>query len=478
MVAVTSAAPTVRAAPPLLRDWSAWAIAGTWLGLWWFGHPLPHVDDLFFTGTGIEWAKTGRFENPWLGAWMETFGTRLYLVHPPFFPYFVAAWVTLFGSTTAALTGFHCLASCSTSMALYSGLRRHGVAASSAVAAVVPLVLLLLSMGMRPDSVALLPVILAQHCFARHGTWGWILGSALSAAAVLTQSFTVALVVPLFLWQAIRVTRAGGNVRVLAGATALGLGITFVLFCWVLPTTIAEFLRVYLLHARLVTTSFQESAAMVWAALSFGREPLRMGPGWLCIGAALVFALRRRSPAAGLRGAWGVLGGVAVLGSVLYATYAVRYVHYAGLILAIATFAASASARPVGMALVILAAAWSNAGMIAGWLRTPPPGDSRPWGDAVAGHAGRRLLVDAVAARVVFDFQLPEGATDWSSRQPAGRGYGSSIRDKPSDEIWLVSACRLEHHVPDAGIRAARLRFLGHTFNSVDGDPARVHLIP
>lgn len=478
MATLTSALPTVRSMPPLLRDWGGWAIAGTWLGFWLLGHPLPHVDDLFFTGTGIELARTGRFENPWLGAWMETFGTRLYLVHPPFFPYFVAAWVSVFGSTTASLTGFHCLASCATSLALYHGLRWHGVAASSAVAAVVPLILLLLSMGMRPDSAALLLVVLAQHCFAGRGTWRWILGTALSAAAVLTQSFTVALIVPLFLWQAIRATRAGAHVRVLAGSTAVGLGITFVLFCWALPTTIAEFLRVYLLHARLVTTSLQESAAMVWAALSFGREPLRQGPGWMLIGAALVFALRRNSPAGGFRSAWGVLGGVAVLGSVLYATYTVRYVHYAGLILAIATFGASVPTRRAGPALALLAVAWSNTGMIAGWVRTPPPADPRPWREAVARQPGQRLLVDAVAARVVFDFQLPRSATDWSFRLPAGQGYGSSIRDKRPDEIWLVSAWRLEQHVPDAGIQAPRLRFLGHTFNSVDGDPARLHLIP
>lgn len=478
MVAVTPAIPTVRSVPPLRREWGPWAIAGTWLLLWWFGHPRPHVDDLFFTGTGIELARTGRFENPWLGAWMETFGTRLYLVHPPFFPYFVAAWVSVFGSTTASLTGFHCLASCSASLALYSGLRRQGVVAVSAVAAIVPLGLLLLSMGMRPDSVALLLVVFAQHCFTGRGTLRWILGTALSAAAVLTQSFTVALVIPLFLWHAIRVVRAGASARALAGATALGLGITFVLFCWALPTTIGEFLRVYLLHARLVTTTLQESAAMVWAALSFGREPLRLGPGWGLMGAALVFALRRNSPAASLRGAWGVLGGVAVLGSVLYATYAVRYVHYTGLILAIATFGASIPTRRVGTALVILAVAWSNTGMIASWVRTPPPANPQSWQEAVARQTGRRLLLDAVAARVVFDFQLPKGATDWSSRLPAGQGYGSSIRDKRSDEIWLVSAWRLEQHVPDAGIRAPRLRFLGHTFSSVDGDPARVHLIP
>ena len=470
-----------RAGTPPVRDWVPWALPFLWLPLWLWGWPRPHVDDLFFTGTAVELVRDGRLANPWIGPWMASFGTDLYLVHPPFFPYILGGWIRIFGVSTAAFTAFHCVVQAAAISVLYVGLRRGGVSRGGACAGGAALFILLAGCGMRPDALALLLVLVSQFMIARAGAARWAAGSFIGASAVLVQSFVVTLVIPLHLLHGIRLLRR----REAAGAellafTALGVAAATALFAAALPASFAEFFRVYLMHARLATPSFYHGPIIFWRALTFGWEVPRLGPTWLIIAVAAWSVARRDSPAQALRLWWAAFAASLLLGVSLYATYEVGYADYLGLALAAATWGCLPGARQrrLGIAAVLLGFLSQNAVVLLNQLNRREMPDAAAIRAAVATHPRSRLLVDNIAGRFVYDFRLPPGAVDWMSRQPIASGYASLLAHKPADEIWIASEWKLERYLSDSGIHAKRMRLGGITFNAIDREPYRLVVIP
>ncbi len=71
--------------------------------LWLLDFPKPYVDDLFYTGAGLNMANGGDFSNSRLS---RQFAEHFAFYYPPFHEYVLAGWLKVFGISPAALTGF------------------------------------------------------------------------------------------------------------------------------------------------------------------------------------------------------------------------------------------------------------------------------------------------------------------------------------------------------------------------------------
>lgn len=461
------------------RDPGVWVIVLAGLLLWWADYPPPHVDDLFFTGTAVELAQSGRLANPWISPWMESLGTSDFLSHPPVHPYALALWIWIFGVSSTTLTAFHLLVQSLLELGLYRLGRAAGLPWFSSLAMAAIAGLFTLSFGLRPEGLALLLLLASQLCLTRsHCTW-WLLGSLLAAGAVLTHLLAMAFVIPLHVLRTVAVSRRRNDLVAFCAATVLGLGLAFACFALAVHGQVLEFFRVLSAYSRLLAPSWQRAPAFFWGEATLGWEPWTLGPILLLIGCSATgtFARSSQERLRPVRNLWLVWLAAVLLGIFLYPTRMVHYAADSGLILAIVSWTRSRWVGPV-TAIAIVAVTLRSAN-----LMLPPIFGRAERPDAVAVRQIVRqqpekvLCLDEVAARYVFDFRLPVGARSWSHRQAAPLGCRGTIASKPAGELWVLNEWKLEMWVSDSAIRAERLRFGKLTFGSVAAAPFRVKTI-
>lgn len=88
----------------------------------------------------------------------------------------------------------------------------------------------------------------------------------------------------------------------------------------------------------------------------------------------------------------------------------------------------------------------------------------------------KTIFVDEVAARFVFDYQLPKGAINWGASNPPPYVYPTSIDDQKNDQVWVISSAkkRLIKDLPDD---FPRVEILGRKFNSIPSKPYEVIIV-
>jgi hypothetical protein len=471
--------------PPVPLRWlhepGPWIIALAGVTLWLAGYPMPHADDLFFTGVSIEVARSGNLVNPWLSTWMASLGTDQFYVFPPTLPYAQALWVRCFGVSTGSFTSFHLLIQAALELCIYllarkGGLGRLSALGAAAVAGFFPVVY-----GIRPDALAMLLVVLGQ--LACHGPrpWHWVLGALLSSGAVLSHPIAMAFVIPCHAGQLIGAWPHKDRFRQLLVATALGVAVAFACFLVAIHGHLAEFLRVMSAHRALVMSSeWYLGPVDFYSELVTGKEFWLRGPIALLVLAGfgrLFFAAVPDERTKILRRfAWMWLAAVG-LGAFCYATRVVHYAAYSGLVLAILIWARtrwSGAITAAAVAAVMLHNAGAILTPIFGNLARP---DAAVIREAIRQNPGKTPCMDEVVARYVFDFRLPEGASDWGLREPEYTGNPGTLATKPPHTLWLVSEWRLEHNVPDSGVTAERLRVGPFVLGSQARNPYRVKIV-
>jgi hypothetical protein len=462
--------------------WSASALA--WIALWAAGLPAPHVDDLFFTGTGVALAQGGGLHNPWIEPWLvQHFGSAAFHAQPPLQPQALGLWLRIWGVSTAAILGFQCLAGWLASTAALRLLRRAGCAPAPAIAGWLIVTVFVLARGLRPDAWGAAFALLAGLAWWRDGCGAWLAGGLAAALAVAFHPFAAMAVLPtggLALFGRLQAKGLRGCVPELALATGTIL-VVLGLLAALLDFAVADFWRAFHHHAQLRTPAPGTRLAAFWHELTLGREPLLRAPGALALAGALAAAgfagNRRRAISAAALAA-----GAAGVGLVLYAGYTPQWLWPlgAGLTLAVWSTVKPFAGRAAVTAVVTFAVCWSSLPWLVGTAlaRREPAGDYARLRTEYETQPATRLLVDEVAARYVFDFRLPPGSRDWLLARHLDSGLSSLLAAKPPGEIWLVDERKLELYVPDSDVRAGRVRLAGRTFSSWLIHPGRVRLLP
>jgi hypothetical protein len=429
-----------------------------WLTLWATGWPLPNGDDGFYTGGAIHLVKTGVLANPWLAGWMQWIpGVHLdrYFIQPPFQPWVLAAWLKLFGISSASVTGFACLTDALAAWAGAHLLRRLGCSWPAATAAAAMISVYLLTRGLRTDAVGLLVLLAGQILLLAPGRTRWTLGCLLTMAACGVQAYLLTVATPVLLlhlgiawfrgaaahdYRDLRAKLA----RSLVAALAVGL-----LFLLAIKGELAAFLHDFLGHARTITPPPGHKLASFLQLLTVGFEivPNLFVLGVSVLGIAYLGGREPRlRPALWAGGATLFL--MAALGVNLYAQYSAKYV-----VMAAAFAALAGSSRAQGFlrktlyAPAVVLAAWGALGHgLQYWTnrRTAQPAAWRAAQRYVAETRPAFVLFDAATLRYVFNFDPPEASADlsWSWSGGLADRWWSPARLEARD-LWVVNATGL-----------------------------------
>lgn len=235
-----------------------------------------------------------------------------------------------------------------------------------------------------------------------------------------------------------------------------------------------EFARVFMQHAKMRTPPSGERWMRFWEALTVGNEKWYHTASAAVVMAAFWAARAKRE-------VWLMAIGAAAflcLGIALYAHYTPHYL-LAGGILAGAVLIASVSPRT--LLHRALTALWTALLLLTTlpWLAheashsEESPQRFAQWRAELDTNDRRPLLVDDVAARYVYRFQLPAGSLDWRIHRsdiPLGA--------KSPGERWLISARNMELYVRNSGVQAKRFSFAGRVVRSRVECPQELRYVP
>ena len=471
---------------------SAAIIAISVSAIWWFGlfvtgFPRPHFDDIFFVGTAQNLAAGHGLANPYIARWTAQFGTQSFFGQPPFHSYLLAGWIELFGSGTNPLRAFNIACCFATNLLLIALCRRANLGWLNALAVGLLVSTALLRTGLRPDAAGMLATCAAAYGWSGTSRISWFIGCVCGAAAPCIHPFTAAFVVPLGIW--FLANRAAGQpvpakqAGVLGGMALLATFCVFGIFLAAIEGRIGEFMQVFRQHAGLREVAGGRQWSVLFEKLTFGREPwLR----WPTVGVfVLTGALAYRMPTARARvlSVVSVFGLFIVCGTLLYTNYVPSLLYLFALV-----GAAFMAATLPGRHRVAIGAIW----VVALGLMSFPGGywalfgrqfsiDAAPLRARLSAYEteGRRLLIDEYAARYVYDWRLPAGAQDWlhCHWDPFLPYRPPKVAEKPSDEVWVIEASKLEMYVPDSAIINERVTLFGHK-SSLFRDRGDIRIIP
>lgn len=463
-----------------------WWLAATvlvWLGIWAAGLPAPHVDDLFFTGTGVSLAKGHGLRNPWIATWLAQFGTDRFYAQPPLQPAALGLWLRIWGISTRSILGFQDFAGALACLAAARLLRRAGCPAWAAIAGWILVAVFVLAHGLRPEAWGAACALIAGWAWWHEGLGWWAAGCLAAALAPAFHPLAAAVVVPAGIVALLGQLRRQGRAA-LASRLALAVAAILVVLGLVaaaLDFAALDFWHVFQAHATMRTPAAGSRLATFWGALTIGREPVLLAPAAIAF-IATMFVAWRTGDRRRVVDSVGLVGGTAVLGILFYAGNAPTWIWplASGVTLVIWARIPRANKSAFGAVVMSGVTLWSTFPWIVGSViaqREEPATYARLRAEAAAAQP-TRLLVDENAARFIYDFRLPPGARDWLLNRTCEQGMLGRIAVKPPGEAWLVDERKLELYVPDSGVHAECFRLAGHRFSTWLRHPQRVRFIP
>lgn len=459
--------------------WSAAALL--WVALWRAGLPAPHVDDLFFAGTGVALAQGLGLHNPWIEPWLAQFGSTFFYAQPPVQPFALASWIRIWGVSAASILGFQCVAGWICTGGAVHLLRKVGAPHWSAALGAGLMTIFVLARGLRPDAWGAAMALLAALAWLHEGRRMWATGCLAAALAPALHPFAAIVVIPSACLAFATRTRGSRKAVLLdLGIAAAAILAVLGLVAWMLDFATKDFWRAFHYHALMRTPRSGSRLTTFGATLTLGFEPLIKLPGAAALALALAlawFAGNRRRAIEGLLLCIGALG----LGILLYAGNTPNWLWplAGGVTLGAWASVRSFPRRALVSGLLGLLVIWNHLPWLVSstFARAVPAREYGEIRNACEQLRPTRLLVDETAARHIFDYRLPAGALDWLLNRRLESGMLGSLAARPAGEVWLVDERKLELLVPDSGVRAARSQLAGISLQSWLIHPGRIHLM-
>lgn len=265
-----------------------WLYALGWLAIWiWLatlGFPGPRLlDDVFYGGAAVHWARTGVLENPWISDWLRVNGLmeHRFYIYPPLHFLVLGTWARAFGISALSFQAFQiCSLASSSLLATVFFLRTE----TKLLALAAPLVLTayLWDVGVRSETTAV--VLLLGGCvlllWRSRSTWfgaGFLLAATCCASPVLgLYAVAIVLMMIFVLYSRWRVEHLAS--RQFFYYLFAGFALVSLIFVAALNRDFLPFLRDFLHYRNLsTTTSTVFGNAYSYAfMLSFGVQWLKI----------------------------------------------------------------------------------------------------------------------------------------------------------------------------------------------------------
>jgi len=457
--------------------------------------PLPHADDLFFTGAAINLAKGGPLVNPYLETWNAATKTGKYYYQPPFQAFLLASWLKVFGISSASIIAFQYTCYGLFTLFALAICHEHHLTRIATVIIVTSFACWMAKNGLRSEALGLTFLAAGYWFLRRERVMCTLLGFVFWGAAVSTSPSLVTYVLPLTLavsvcqYTSLRQKGMSGR-RILVTqflTLAAAVAIIGLLFSVCIDFDYGGFVSDFLLHIswRRIYLAGVPSHPVVQGLLH-GYWLILYVPIYLSL-LALVAAFVAWGPRPGDRTALimttGLLAGV-VFNLFLYPTQSsalscATFFSVVTLGILISAFKDSRHYFLLAAALAIVIAASQFLTV----LEVASIGSSHntPY-QAIRTEAQaspeRRYAIDSAAARYVFQYDLPPHTVSWDfDMPPPGTSWPTAMNDRRADTTWIVSKSHLGMFVSDAE-DFPRIFCFGRRFRSLAKDPYDIVVVP
>lgn len=420
------------------------------IALWLMDFPKPMVDDLFYTGAGINLGQGGDLVNPLLAR--QEFPSHFFFVYPPLHSYLLGGWLKLCGINALSMTAFTLLMYFISSVATIVILRRHGAPAWLAWLAPLAVSTSFLAVGLRPEpvSVALTMAGFAVFECGRKGPASvlpafllMVMGASAAPRLALFSAALILLAVNR-LW-VLPASQQPASVRLWA-SVFLGSLLAFFIFLVQIHFRFGEFWQSFHEHAQRVG-----GRRINFLILFLNENPFLTNaqfPLLLMLAGLMVFAWQRQR--CELNRIVLVLAGVFPLVTLSGGLGAgtLWYIVLALLFYVAAMVKNQPELERKLKVVMVLAICFANAdmlttmwGMIGGKIRN----DRGPQaGVALEARSmpEHPVLVDSSVARYIFDYKLPAGLLDIQFAAPFPKSH--IVGEMRPGDIYLVGPPNIE----------------------------------
>lgn len=458
------------------------ATVAFWIILWTTGFPPPNWDDLFFVGGAFELATTGHLANPLIRFWNSVASER-YFFQPPFFQYALAGWIDLVGLGTRSLLGFQCLAFIVASLCGGLLLRKYDFSG----AAFLPILLAfaMASQGLRHDAMGLALLALGLWLLSFPDIVRSFLGSLFLVSSIATWPVLLAYAIPLgvaVLLAPSRMEPFPASPRVQKGAAVLGGGGAAVLvFLLSIDFRLREFLQDFSWHARLRRPTLSEILPAIKHQLTNGYAAVFYGPLYtifLLLTIAMLVRWNTVRPTARifLCALWlGILANLLLYSSVLHVL--ADFFCWIGVVVLLKEIPMRSTLRRVAVAATVAAFAIAQSYVLLALAGRKSISEEHyaTVRMSLPNDPSRILGIDEIAARYIFNYQLPAGAYAWNYSFPPPQTWPASTRDKARGVSWVLSP--VKSSVTQGIPPAEKVRLFGREFGSIPAKPYDVVVI-
>ena len=458
MMTSTDNAPAIEGVSQPVPKWRSFLLSPAFGSLlffvviWRLDFPSPHVDDLFHIGAGINLASGGDYSNPLLVRQEQDFGTRYFFSYPPVHSFLLALWLKVFGITAWSMAGFFCAAMWISSASAAVVLKRNGAPVLFSWLVPLGFTFALMPIGMRPE-ISSIALALAGFALAGAGArsigrmfFGYLLIFLGGACAPRITVFAAALVVCAMIefWRKNRGDTSA--VRRMVLVIFLALLLTLVIFAAMIDFRIMEFWKTFHFHSSRVSgKSVEQIKDFVRHELGILQWPWILLP----IGMALYYLRKKKDE-------------LTITGTILVAAFFVT-IFIGGLgkgslwwmslstVFLVAALTKSTSARSVVIQAVFAAMLlFANRkvlanvyGLASGNIVLHEDDNRNRELRTLQSTPEHPLLVDAAAARYVFDYRMPQNAVDLGFAAPFPGGIPGELSAdelRPNDVFMTGSA--------------------------------------
>ncbi len=159
-----------------------------WYCLFIGDYPPPHQDDIFFVGAALNLVTDGEFKNPYI---LSPFTGENFYLYTPFHSFVLAAWLNLVGISKWSLTLFQCCCGAIISIAIAIILRRYSFPVITAFLSTLVIAIFCRTMGLRPEPLGLAFMFTGFLLLSRNIPIAYFLGFFLVASAIFIQPATL-----------------------------------------------------------------------------------------------------------------------------------------------------------------------------------------------------------------------------------------------------------------------------------------------
>ncbi|HBE18131.1 MAG TPA: hypothetical protein DDW51_11065 [Cyanobacteria bacterium UBA11367] len=467
-----------------------------WTVLFMFGYPLPNIDDLFFTGAAINLAKGQDFTNPYLEVWNSALSSGKFYFQPPFYSYTLAGWIKLTGISTTNLRLFQylCYNVFSLSAALllrFYKFPKYTVFCTTFLFAAWhcnpnPYC----GSGFRQDALGMAFLALGLWLLSGRNWWRYFLGFSFVESAAFTSPISVAYAFPftvaILAIEFVNFQKAKNNnrqyfINIMLAFLAATL-IIFTLFLLCINFDLQGFLSDFVLHASWRRTPTLKAIPVFIKLISQYYGMVLYVPSYiLFLFLVAVTFVKGKQIRLDLKILLTALFAGMLLNILLYASAIFFIFFFCWLGIACIIPMIFNNKKPIIYAYlgtIVLFFSSQTLNILCLQKEYDPENKYREIKEVVLAKPSRKYAIDSIAARFVFDYNLPKNTINWNYLKPAPDANPNSSKDKKHDVTWIVSKSNLGHYVPEMQPDYPKIEFLGRKFNSLPKKPFDVIMIP